>query len=51
MLQAFEALKSKIRAENLLSFPDYGDGHKPLELYVEASASEAGACLAQRQGR
>ena len=47
---AFQQLKVKIREEVKLTFPDYGPKSHPLELYVDASAAGAGACLSQKQG-
>ena len=49
MQTAFEQLKIKIKEDLQLAFPDYGEQAQPLELYVDASASGAGACLSQRQ--
>ena len=50
MIHAFEDLKSRICNDVHLSFPDFSAGAAPLELYVDASAVGAGACLAQQQG-
>ena len=47
---AFETLKDKLCVELTLSFPDYNDDAEPLELYVDASGTGAGACLMQKQG-
>ena len=47
---AFLKLKEKIREDVRLSYPDYSPEAEPLEIYVDASASGAGACLCQKQG-
>lgn len=49
MQTAFDQLKVKISEEVELAYPDYHEGAEPLELYVDASASGAGACLCQKQ--
>ena len=49
MESAFVQLKTLIREELLLSYPDYSINAKPLELYVDASGEGAGACLCQEQ--
>ena len=47
--EAFERLKEEIRKEITLSYPDYRREAEPLELYVDASGTGAGACLLQLQ--
>ena len=49
MVNAFEAIKSELKVELELSFPDYSDTAAKLELYVDASAVGSGAYLAQWQ--
>ena len=49
MEEAFVKLKKLIAADVMLAFPDYHEDARPLELYVDASAVGAGACLAQSQ--
>ena len=49
METAFERLKEVMARDVLLSFPDYSVGASPLELYVDASGTGAGACLMQVQ--
>ena len=49
MEAAFRELKAKIREDVRLSYPDYSTDASPLELYVDASASGASACLCQKQ--
>ena len=41
--------KAKILDDVLLAFPDYSSESKQLELYVDASATALGTCLAQKQ--
>ena len=49
MNNSFENLKKLLSREIELAFPDYSDGASPLEVYVDASATGAGACLCQQQ--
>lgn len=49
MLAAFEQLKQEMLTDLELAFPDYSDGAAKLELWVDASATGAGAYLAQQQ--
>ena len=46
---AFAQLRELMGRDVLLSFPDYSEGSSPLELYVDASGTGAGACLMQIQ--
>ena len=48
-IQAFERIKLEIEQEVRLSYPDYGLNSHKLELFVDASANGAGACLMQQQ--
>ena len=50
MSEAFHKIKEKIREDIMLAYPDYEPEAEPLELYVDASAVGAGACLCQKQG-
>ena len=49
MESAFLRLKQILKEDILLTYPDYSPNAKPLELYVDASAEGAGACLCQEQ--
>ena len=49
MEEAFSKLKELMKQDLLLSFPDYSQDASKLELYVDASATGAGACLMQLQ--
>ena len=49
MLDAFDKLKTEMKAELELGYPDYSDDASKLELYVDASNIGAGAYLAQQQ--
>ena len=49
MNEAFLKLKEVLKEEVNLSFPQYSPNAEPLELYVDASGSGAGACLCQMQ--
>lgn len=49
MVEAFNALKTKMKDDVCLSFPDYSPEALPLELYTDASALGVGACLCQSQ--
>ena len=49
MTTAFEKLKEILIKDIQLAFPDYSKDAHPLRLYVDASATGAGACLCQRQ--
>ena len=49
MEESFDKLKTLIKKEILLSYPDYSTHAKPLELFVDASGDGAGACLCQEQ--
>ena len=46
---AFKTLKEILIQDIQLAFPDYSEGASPLQLYVDASATGAGACLCQKQ--
>ena len=50
MTTAFNKLIELVQVELELAYPDYGEGASKLELWVDASATGAGACLAQEQG-
>ena len=50
MMAAFQHLKDILTSEMELAFPDYSEGATPLQLFVDASATGAGACLCQQQG-
>ena len=49
MEEAFSKMKEELAKEISLSFPDYNKEAEPLELYVDASAVGAGACIMQKQ--
>ena len=49
MSSAYEKLKEILVQDTQLSFPDYSEEAQPLQLYVDASATGAGACLCQYQ--
>ena len=49
MVEAFEKLKYEMAKEVELAFPDYADEANKIELWVDASATGAGAYLAQTQ--
>ena len=49
MNAAFQHLKELLTSEMELAFPDYSEGANPLQLFVDASATGAGACLCQKQ--
>ena len=49
MITAFNKLKELLIRDIQLAFPDYSENAHPLRLYVDASATGAGACLCQRQ--
>ena len=49
MLTAFQRLKEILIDDVELAFPDYSKDAPPLQLYVDASATGAGACLCQMQ--
>ena len=49
MIVAFDTLKAEMKKEIELTFPNYLDTKNKLELWVDASETGAGACLAQRQ--
>lgn len=49
MDEAFEKLKEAMKQDVTLAYPDYGPAASPLELYVDASSTGAGACLQQEQ--
>ena len=49
MVKAFEQLKIDLQADVTLAFPDYSQDSSPLSLWVDASATGAGACLTQKQ--
>ena len=49
MTSAFEQLKAEMTTELELAFPDYSADAEKLELYVDASNTGGGACLAQKQ--
>ena len=48
-LQAFERLKELMKDDIELTFPCYDESFPKMELWVDASASGAGACLKQKQ--
>ena len=50
MIDAFEKLKTEMQHDIELAYPDYSEGAKKLELWVDASGLGAGAYLAQEQG-
>lgn len=50
MEEAFHELKRQMARDMELAYPDYSDKAEKLELWVDASASGAGAYLAQVQG-
>ena len=50
MTDAFRTLKCELCNDLELSYPDYSENANKLELWVDASASGAGAYLAQDQG-
>ena len=49
MRDAFKKLKTLMAEDVELAFPSYAQDSEKLELYVDASAKGAGACLQQRQ--
>lgn len=49
MTDSFNKLKTEMRQDIELAYPDYGDSASKLELWVDASARGAGAYLAQLQ--
>ena len=49
MIDAFQKLKELLTSEMELAFPDYSQNAHPLQLFVDASATGAGACLCQNQ--
>ena len=49
MTEAFESLKTEMKNELELGYPDYSESAEKLELYVDASNVGAGAYLAQKQ--
>ena len=49
MSNAYQQLKDILLTEMELAFPDYSENASPLQLYVDASATGAGACLCQQQ--
>jgi hypothetical protein len=48
MFEAFETLKKLVAEECLLAYTDYSPDAEKLELWVDASATGAGACLVQK---
>ena len=50
MIHAFDQLKREMQIEIELAYPDYSSEASKLELWVDASATGAGAYLAQQQG-
>ena len=48
-LEAFERIKEEIAKEITISYPDYNPSAPKMELFVDASAVGAGACLMQMQ--
>ena len=46
---SFNLIKLEIEKEVALSYPDYSESANPLQLYVDASGTGAGACLMQKQ--
>ena len=49
MEKAFCEIRQQLAREVMLSFPDYSESAKPLELSVDASGVGAGGCLQQMQ--
>lgn len=49
MVSSFEQLKADLQEDITLAFPDYGADAAPLSIWVDASATGAGACLTQEQ--
>ena len=49
MLEAFDSLKKLLTNDVELTFPDYSESAALFELFVDASATGAGACLCQEQ--
>ena len=49
MDRAYQELKEALAMDVKLAFPDYSSSAEPLELFVDASATGAGACLCQKQ--
>ena len=50
MIEAFDRLKSDMKVDLELAYPDYSEAAHNIELWVDASSYGAGAYLAQRQG-
>ena len=49
MVESFEKLKEEMKKDMELAYPDYSQDASKLELWVDASATGAGAYLAQQQ--
>ena len=49
MVKSFEQLKVDLQADITLAFPDYSKDSNPLSLWLDASATGAGACLTPEQ--
>lgn len=50
MIDSFEKLKHAVKDDVILNYPDYSEGHAPLEVAVDASLYGAGGYISQLQG-